>query len=45
MKRDYHFLPEELPHSAQYRWGKPETAPLTDLKYFQPLNKTESPKE
>ena len=45
MKRDYHFLPEELPHSAQYRWGKPEAVPLAKLKYFQPPKKGESAEE
>ena len=41
MKKDYNFLPEELPQSAQQRWGKPEAVPLAKLKYFQPPAKVE----
>jgi 1-acyl-sn-glycerol-3-phosphate acyltransferase len=30
MLRDYNIQPEELPHSAQYRWGKPEPVRTTE---------------
>jgi len=44
MKKDYNIQPEELPHSAQYRWGQPESAPVQS-KFFQPVKKGGSPEE
>jgi 1-acyl-sn-glycerol-3-phosphate acyltransferase len=39
MKQDYDFQPDELPQSAQQRWGIPELTPDKIPKYFQPVVK------
>jgi len=42
MIRDYAIRPEELPQSAQERWGEPPPPPEDDLKNFQPQKNAES---
>jgi 1-acyl-sn-glycerol-3-phosphate acyltransferase len=45
MKKDYDFQPEELPQSAQQRWGQAELLPDKIPKYFRPVTKDSAPTE
>jgi len=45
MKKDYNLQPDELPQSAQQRWGVSELPPDKIPKYFQPVVKEAKPTE